>query len=268
MANYSIRESGSISVRNVILYTESIRELASLAFDVIAQIHLQPGEAEQKPVVRMVALGPTVYKGSTLSMLEPGGPLDSKRIESLSITYGYWGDSQFTRFSLKLQHTARSSDESSLDVSSIDPTWVAAALRRFEDRIKLLPPRRRVSKLQEYGAAAVIWVSFGLLGAGLGFLVATIGRTQRHGQFDWNPVAVAFGAVLFGVCLFGGELAGFWAAEKLPSLYPSVEIQTGPEHLNVEKRRRDRLRRYAMLLAVPMVIGILTGIIDGVILKF
>ena len=72
-------------------------------------------------------------------------------------------------------------------------------------------------------------------------------------------------AVLLGYT-FGGYF--IWKAEeKLLALYPSIELNIGPEHKFVEKKRRNIMLQYVILGGIPIITSFLYDIIKAIFIK-
>ncbi|MCU1493846.1 MAG: hypothetical protein JWO62_1610 [Acidimicrobiaceae bacterium] len=275
MGEYSVKESGSVRIAAVVLSADSLRALAELAFEAISEAP-SGGPYDGGPKVKMVARGPIVFEGATLEMLKPGGPLDSKQVLMLSVDFGRFTGNYELSLKLKHVHNPNAWDsDSTLSVSGTNSVWVHGTLRKFEEFVKTLPEQTKLSRVARIGLFSVIFAPFCLLAWTSSQLVSTIGRskvvhTARHPSitsFHYLGWSHALGVVVFGIVPVVGELLAYWGGERVKALYPNVEFQTGPEHLQIERQRRRKLGRYVGLGVIPLILGVITGLIDTLLLK-
>ncbi len=56
--------------------------------------------------------------------------------------------------------------------------------------------------------------------------------------------------------------------DKIKLLYPCIEIFTGPQHLSIEKEKRDALGKLLIIIVIPVILGLVIGLIFYVLALF
>jgi hypothetical protein len=143
-------------------------------------------------------------------------------------------------------------------VEGTDSKWVNGNIKAIDEIIESFAPQNlRVLELK--------WLIHTVLALGIGrlylFFVGLIPMpSSKPPQWDWMVGLYHFvlGHPLlpYVVLYVAYYLGGFWPAwyfySKLLSFWPSVELQIGPEHTLIEKRRRRWLFSFFLLGVAPL----------------
>jgi hypothetical protein len=75
---------------------------------------------------------------------------------------------------------------------------------------------------------------------------------------NWNTSSEMNSYLISGVVLM---FIGYYLLDRVESLFPVVELESGPKHLQREDRTRRLLVRLVMYIVVPLVLSILAAIL-------
>ena len=141
------------------------------------------------------------------------------------------------------------SDLSVLQVSGPDSNWVNGLLSRLQSVVEQMPKQNQW--ITKFWWA---WLIPGSIAVGSVVFYATNWMTE---VMVGHPVEISnFSAsqksVVLGVCFLLGCVGILNLALLLKPLWPSVEIEIGPPHLLVERRRRKPLITIFSVVVIPL----------------
>lgn len=156
--------------------------------------------------------------------------------------------------------------DSEIIVRGVDTNWVNGTLKRIEEIVDSFTPQYNYVSRHWVIMLIVFSVSIGaimlhLMSAILpyvstpepqaksGFLI----RIISNYPFMRYPVLYLF-------CGFFGFVPAGVFMEKLSKLWPSIELQVGPEHKLIEKRRRAWIVGAFLLGVIPMIVQLIYDI--------
>ena len=64
-----------------------------------------------------------------------------------------------------------------------------------------------------------------------------------------------------------GFFGAFYLRNWLLSLWPTIEFDFGPEHLNIEKSRRNRILVFITFAVIPIVLTLGYDLVKSVVMK-
>ncbi len=141
-------------------------------------------------------------------------------------------------------------------VSSDNSSWMNDNFAELEKEIETAKPQdhwcRRHKTLLLIFIAAGVWSLFSACCNGLWlFFFRYLDKLESLEYF-----------LIIGCSLIpSGFLLAFSIRSRLLSLWPSIELDIGSEHLKMEKKRRRRLAAVVSLLVVPIVVNVVCYLI-------
>jgi len=146
-----------------------------------------------------------------------------------------------------------------IEVSGTDSDWVNGVIRRLEEQITSFQPQNRFLTERKKLLELIFALSIGSI---YFYLLGLIPSSPIEAEPpEWlvqlssaikNSVIVAYG-IKYSFSYFVGIWPAYYLMDKLKSLWPSVEIQIGPEHTYTEKRRRAWILSAFLVGVVPLV---------------
>lgn len=151
--------------------------------------------------------------------------------------------------------------ENYIEITGPDGVWVNGLIGTFTDILQSCKPQEAF--VYEY--AKVVQFALAL---GIGTVYNAFLDLLPGAPIESRPTwAIHFGEFLHSSPLFFylfryflGALVGWMPAKyllnKLQSLWPTVELQIGPEHVLVEKRRRQWFIGLGILIVIPFLVSL------------
>jgi hypothetical protein len=200
------------------------------------------------------------YISETTDLFNDDSPITNKRIKSISMRfYDYSTKSSIT---LSMEH---GKSHGTLEIEGNDSNWVNGTLNHFREIIESVAPQQKpFSGWTMAGLFIVISIGIGYCIMSILYFLAFKGETRPSIFYDsvvaqpWlhflakTPIALFF---------------GFWPVlsifERIEKLYPSIELQIGPEHTLIEKKKRQKLRQFVLLWLIPLAGAILFEVLKS-----
>jgi len=189
--------------------------------------------------------------------------LSTKRIKKIEMDYFNYTTSDY--FHLIVSQMKYS--DSYFKIKGQNSKWVNGLAKQTEELINSFAPQNNFIKKHK--------VFFNiLLGLGLGViymqLISLIPYTPTENSksewviqlgilFESFPIIEFIFKYLFGLGV--GIFPATFITDKLVDLWPDIEIQIGPEHTFIEKKRREWLIKAFVLGVLPLVISIVADFI-------
>ncbi|MHB1116847.1 hypothetical protein [Sideroxydans sp.] len=190
--------------------------------------------------------GKTSYQSENSIIFEEDSILSKKRVTHIMIK----AKNRQSLIEIELSHGEN--NKSRVLVQGIDSTWVNGTLRKVEESIESFKPQCIIIKKYKWLALPVIALGIGIL---FTFLIGQLPIKQSdnasliYKYFLSFIIGLAPASILY---------------EKLSNLWPSIELQIGPEHTFIEKNRRN----YFALVIILGVVPLLTSLTYDVIKLF
>ncbi len=64
--------------------------------------------------------------------------------------------------------------------------------------------------------------------------------------------------------LYGG-MPWFYFERWFYSAFPSVELDFGPQHLRIDAKRRERIKQFLIVVAIPLVIAVIYDMVKEIL---
>jgi len=199
--------------------------------------------------VKLSCADGTAYSAEDLDVFVDGGEADSKRPESVTIELSDYKNEKLQTVRLSLKHGWKGT----LVVSGEDANWVRGWFTRLYERVESAAPSDRWFAR----GTLRLHLLFSYLLALAAFLTAVfvVGLLQGIGVLDERTgtalrVLVGYGGAI-AAAAFGGR-----AADYLESAWPSIDLDFGPSHLNLARRRREKAGAVILVVVIPVLLGL------------
>ena len=248
-----IQETRQLTLSFKVVRLEDLRAFATIAFEEFQRCKQEDKYASFS--IRVVCENDTVFTGSDLELFEATSPILNHRVTSIKIDTR--SSSERYRIDMTFAHGSYS-HTNYIQISGDNSLWVNGVLAKFHDVVNRITPQTRF--FDRY-----FWLVWVLLSLGIGLLlfhpfirfVALVTTPTTPSKLDLAINKSEFlqwvAKVIFSLVL-GFYPAGFLAA-KLRSLWPVVELQVGPEHAFIERKRRLWVANAMALAIVPLMVS-------------
>lgn len=228
-----ILETRSLKISRVILSLEDVHRLA-----VAAEEQFQK-KGHSYISYNVECSDGSRFESSSSEIFEKGSKSGNKRVDSIRFWLTSIDDG--SKFHGRLRHG--NNYENYIEVTGPDSVWVNGLIGTFTDILQSSKPQEAF--FYEYAKGVQFALALGIGSVYNAFLDLVPGAPIEN-RPTW---AIHFGEFLHSNPLFFylfryflGALVGWMPAKyilnKLQSLWPTVELQIGPEHVLIEKRRR------------------------------
>lgn len=248
-----IRESRILTISNKVFSLKNVRDMASIVWKTYQSAHNKSQHASVSFSAN--ASDDSSFESNSVTIYDEASTISSKRITSIDITYHNYTNDAYVNVQISQGDSAY--NRSRITVRGHDSLWVNGALSELKNVLDSVPPQNLL--LRKYSWAVHVLVSLGIgliMLELLLWIVPTTLSTTPSLSLDpaWAILLTQLSAqFLFFKYLFRYFVA-FWLgsfpymlllwspiSNSLSSTWPSIEIQIGPEHTFVERRRRQML---------------------------
>lgn len=197
------------------------------------------------------------YESDSVSILEDEGPLDIKRTISIQMTFYDYEEER--RIDVSLREGNHNSD---LSVRGTDKNWVQGNFTSLLETIESVQPQDTFF-LRHKG------IIYHVISLGVGSLIYLILEflITRFIEPIKNPSEFVMGIrnflatnlwAYFLIQIFDRWLMGlgfaYFIRESLIKLWPEIEFDFGPDHMNKQKIRKQRIKSVVSLVIIPLLI--------------
>lgn len=251
-----------IPIQDKIFKIEHIRELAELLLD---EYQIKKQQDSQGVEFSVKCFDNTSFTGDDLTLFAPKSPILKKRLRSVELNI-HPGKNTFVKVGVfhGVQYDSETrlySNASFMELGSQDTMWVNGFAGKLEEWLDGIPDQENV--LQEK-STWILWAAF-IIGTYLfGMIIDWIHiREPEHLKY-WVKVFNGEDVInrILAASFFGGGI--FLAIikhqiGKSPQTWPMVELQVGPDHLMMEKRKRNFLYKVWAWILLPILISIVSA---------
>lgn len=217
------------------------------------------------------------YESETLEVFNDEECLSLRPPQSMEMTFH---DYVFNRhLQLTAVHGGAYSDR--FHVSGEEPTWVRDIFLRVEERLDALESTENWFTKHRKLTTFIGMLGFGsLMHLVIILVIEAILRTFLH---DWRPDQAMVerlrqNILLRILCLsptsnllnwvcryFMGGIPWFYFERWFYSAFPSVELDFGPQHLRIDAKRRERIKQFLIVVAIPLVIAVIYDMVKEIL---
>lgn len=256
-----INESRTLVIRDKIVSMSDVRALALL-------IAAEEAAAEQSDRnFREVSFSVDTVEGSSFQSADPAifsedSPIARRRVNQIELSYRERNKEK--RISIGITH-GDTKYSNSVKVSGTDSKWVNGTISQIEQLIVSMKPQNTFVARWESALGVAAAVSIGAITAwfiakGMSF-IPIHPSAEPDGIFIQplkHIVSVPLGyyVVKYFAYYITGLFTGHALVSKLKSLWPSVEVQIGPEHEQIERQRRLWAVNVSVIVVIPLVLSL------------
>lgn len=248
----TMKISKELKISGVVVKPANIRELAKKVYEEYGS----DKESDGKNINFILrGIDGTQYESEDIEVFSDGGILDTRRIVAVEMTYSNYTDDK--RISIKLEHDIKDYGwRNVIFVSGPDEVWVNGVIKHFEDAI--VNWEKQVNWPYKYS-----WLLTIIFAIGINFPCSNILNFIIH--LIKPESSVTLGPLFFSFFMVGLLLA-LYIVDKLKELYPVVELRIGPEHTQLEVKRRRKLYAVISIVVIPLVISLIIELIKIIIM--
>ena len=207
------------------------------------------------------------FKSNDISILDESSIINNYRMRSIEIEFK---ESKNKHIKLKLVNGSIYNKEqnlyytdSEIEIEGNEYSWVTNIEDKFEGAINNVTPQedyvKRFGKLIYLIAFIVGTIAFGFI---FDLLNKIIG-TEKYIPYWKDAIQTKsdFALNVFCASFLGGFIFGSIVSEKVKKFYdyyPLIELQVGPEHLLIEKIKKNHLRNIIIYIAIPIIVSIVS----------
>jgi hypothetical protein len=239
-----MKETREKKINNKIFKKQDIINIWN-CFKLLKKESLNPEKSEINMQIR--CYDSTRYESSEGEFLKEGDIFDIKKIESIDLEYRFWDENGFDKVVLDIKQGEYG--YFNLLVSSSKKDWVVTVFDKFEEIIKSLSPQKDFLKKYSIPLNIVIIIIFEYM-----FIKLMIYF------FPENMTRISFWEIIFNFT-FGTFvlflIMSYSIFDYLKKLWPVIEFDFGPEHLKIEKQKRNYLWLWFTVLILPLIISLI-----------
>lgn len=262
-----IIENRQVVIRNKVLTLANVRAVAKA---VAVQLESIPQEDRKKADLTFVARcdDGSSFQSEDIDIFAEDSVIAQKRVTHVTVAYSYYPTK--ARVEVALRHGDK---DATITVSGGSRIWVAGTLETLAGLFESFPPQGnpylKHSGVIDFALAMGIGSIFIYLIPFVVSLFSSVPPKEEDAlKFAWLIGTLReFPAILYVVKYAFAWLMGRpWASivtNRFKQLWPSIELQIGPEHLLTEKLRRKFIATAFVLGAVPFSLSVLYDILKA-----
>lgn len=257
-----ITESRNLRVKDRIVTIADVRRLANFIAEKCEETRASGKNVHIKFSAR--CFDDSQFNSKDVELFSEQSIISSKRVSEIIINYSSYDANQ--DISIVLSH-GRGDYQNYVRISGADSTWVNGTLRTLEEIISGFKPQSRLFTEYKGISEFVFALSIGTIYI---YLIDLIPITPLKGEPpEWAIKLVSalkgFELLFYFLRYVLAYWVGIWPAgylmAKLEKLWPSIELQIGPEHTFIEKRRRAWIATTLLVGVVPLLTSLVYDIL-------
>ena len=253
----AVRENRLFIIERKIISLKNIRELASVIWGEYEQA--KEGDSTAYILFSVKCFDNSSFEGEDISIFEEDSLITKRRVKSVTIEFRA-SKSKFIK--LRLIHGYTTTDEkkevsdSDMEIGGDDIMWVGGISDKLNNIVQALP-NQEAFILNHQGKLMLGAIAVGIYGFGLGMDIIDAGKSPAY----WSGSTGDIVGKSFAALVFGG-LIGFFIIQgaflnRINEIWPITELQVGPEHMLLEKKKRAFLWQLWTLIVLPIVIAVM-----------
>lgn len=259
-----IIENRQIVIRNKVLTLTNVRAVARAVAVQLESIPLMDRDKADLTFVARCDDGSS-FQSEDIEIFAEDSVIAQKRVTHVTVTYSHYPTK--ARVEVALRH---GESDATITVSGRSRIWVAGTLETLAGLFESFPPQG--NPYLKHSGVINFTLAMGI-GSIIFFLVTLLPSTppkEEDGlKFAWLVSTLSeFPALHYVVKYALTWLAGWpWTSiltNRFKQLWPSIELQIGPEHLLTEKLRRKLLATALALGVVPLSLTVFYDILKAI----
>ncbi|KAB1063947.1 hypothetical protein [Salibacter halophilus] len=208
------------------------------------------------------------YESEGSDIFNEDSIINKKRIRSVTMTFK---DGKRKGVVIRLNHGWKIIDDehytdSDIEVTGSDQFWVSGTIDHLLNLIKSMPPQQSFL-LNNSFEIKLGFILLTIIGFGFGLNIFDDDPSKGFLPF-WQQ---AFSSIdsffphVFLISLLSFMFYLFFSKSVMSRIYdlwPTIELQVGPEHTYIEKRRRNFLLYFSSTILIPVILAIIAAFIS------
>jgi hypothetical protein len=247
-----IREKRKLNFSSKRITPEIIRNIASIIDQESSQYTRQ--EKKQSFISFSVdATDNSSYESQSRQIFNENMIIDKKVLHRINMRFNTVDFSK--NIEVQLLHFEKDENkENYILVSGEDSNWVNGCIARLSEAIELAQIQPNVSiKLR------ILWwvlvISLNVLIYRLGAPILKLDPPGNSGIITFFKTIYLFVPILSTMAFYNR------AEDFINKLYPCIELQTGPQYLQIEKIKRAKLINFFLIIVVPILLAVLYDVL-------
>lgn len=242
---YLIREKRKLSFHNKRISPRLIRDFSSVVEDE-SNFALEEGD-EIFRLFSLEAKDDSAFESSSSSIFGESSLIEKKAIHRINMRF--YSSNLSKNIEIQLLHTENQDKENYIIVSGDNPIWVSGVLAKFAELLETSQPQPRVQSLLST-SMLVLLIILNIL-----YFRITWPFVDPNVKNDFLRLLYALGFPLASI-LYNSYCEGY-----IKKIFPSVELQTGPEHMQIPKQKRIKLAYIFSVIIIPIILAIIYDIV-------
>lgn len=241
-----IREKRKLIFSNKRITPEIIRNLA-LIFEKESAIYKDQNYQGCFLIFAVDAIDNSSYESQSIEIFKDNIILEKKVLQKINMRFNAFDFSK--NIELQILHIEKDENkENYILVSGEDSNWVNGVITRLSEAIETAEPQPKIA----YKLIVVSWtllILFNML-----YFWGIGGYLTKHKDSQGTLLAILKITMVFGfpiVTLYIGQRA----ENLIKKILPSIELQTGPHHSQIEKNKRRRIASIFLIIIIPTVLA-------------
>lgn len=248
----AINESRKLRITERIFTRQNIQSLAKV---IANQVILPQHSKDSRILFTVYSNDNSTFSSKDLSLFDDESPIFVRNIERIRLKFNSY--SAESSIDIELTH-GNSSYGNQVVIEGIDSHWVNGTLKQIEELMRSFSPQESFIITHRKAVQIVMALSIGIL---YQRLLSLIPLSPPSGPPpDWalklnsliTTIPHGYKIVNYIFALMGGWFPAKYAYYKLRSFWPSIELQVGPEHYQIEKLRRKAITAFVVLGILPI----------------
>lgn len=253
------RETRRYKFGRVVVTPENIRAIARIIQDSVQSLTSDTARLSFK----MAASDGSEYDSSSIDILVDGGILSTKTIRTISMNFNSY---QGPRISFNIEHGNGLWHGNQIEVSGGDTVWVNGVMRQLEEAIRGWEAQPSWPKRFSFPMTIIFALGIGrlylfLVNIVLNYVFYVYPIQPINPRPAWADILIPIVPLIQWVLALGtGIFPSMWLTDKIKRLWPNVEIRTGPEYAQINRRRRQTIGLIMTVGVLPFLLSVLSDL--------
>jgi len=235
-----IREKRKLNFESKIITTAVIRQLAHIVEKEVLNLKQEKGEIFSI-LYSVDANDGSSYESQNAEIFNAGEIIEKKVITRINIRLQTFDNSK--NIEVQITQSQKNETESNfIFISGENTTWVNGIMAQFSEILSLTKKQLNNNR----------WIDLSILPVTILFNIVyfRLFYSSIHKiKFEWISLILIIGFPILSITLFNH------VAEYLKTLWPSVELQTGPSYLQIPSEKRKKAKWVLSAILIPIIIG-------------
>jgi hypothetical protein len=264
-----IRESRLIRIQDCVIMTKDLHKLARL----VDKEYTNRKSLDENASVSFSATcdDQSVFESEDITLFDEESILSSKRVTSVKMKYNSYRTNSYLEIDIRHAKSSLIGPDNTfgneITVRGTDTKWVNGTLRNLEEIIAGFKPQNTFFRRKRLVLAIIFSISIGAIIGRLLMLLVSLVKSPATSTASSSPlIQYPIAVYILSYSIYGmlGIFPTLFLMDKFLSLWPTVEIQIGPAHKLIEKRRRIWISNVILFGLLPLLISLVYDILKGV----